>query len=161
MLLDRLPKGPAPKRDDLGNPIEYDNTPLIKEIDELFAWYNSTDLSPVIKATIMNLELARMQPFRDGNKRVSILFTNYELIKNGYPTITFRAKSKVEYDDRLARGINSKDITEFAQYLIDMIYLQQNAYLNEIETLKLYLEDDMQKENSINFEIAHTDEERE
>lgn len=148
------------KRDDLGNPIEYNNEPLLKEIDELFDWYNSTNLSPVIKAAIMNLELARIQPFRDGNKRVSRLFTNYELIKNGYPTITFRAKSKLEYDERLARGINSKDITEFAQYLIDMIYLQQNAYLNEIETLKLYLEDDMKKENSINFEIASSDEER-
>ena len=123
------------KRDDLGNPIEYNNEPLLKEIDELFDWYNS-------------------------NKRVSRLFTNYELIKNGYPTITFRAKSKLEYDERLARGINSKDITEFAQYLIDMIYLQQNAYLNEIETLKLYLEDDMQKENNVNFEIASSDEER-
>lgn len=148
------------KRDDLGNPIEYNNEPLLKEIDELFDWYNSTNLSPVIKAAIMNLELARIQPFRDGNKRVSRLFTNYELIKNGYPTITFRAKSKLEYDERLARGINSKDITEFAQYLIDMIYLQQNAYLNEIETLKLYLEDDMQKENNVNFEIASSDEER-
>lgn len=135
------------ERDDLGNPIRYDNTPLINEIKELFDWYNTADdVPPIIKATILNIEISRIQPFRDGNKRTSRLFANFELLRAGYPIVAFRTESKTKYDDRLIKAINDKDITEYAEYLTEMVSMQQQAYLNEIETLIYYLEDELEGE---------------
>ena len=144
------------RRDDLGNPRGYNNKPLLDQIDQLFTWYNGSEakqLSPLERAAILNLEISRLQPFRDGNKRVARLFTNYEILKNDYPTIAFRAGSKIEYDERLARCINSKDITEFVEYLVDMLYLQQNIYLNELKIMAYYLSDDLSQENAHEDEI--------
>lgn len=132
------------ERDYLGNPTRYNNTPLIKEIQALLDWYNSAnDVSSIVKASILMLEISRLQPFRDGNKRTARLFSNYELIKSGYPIVAFRADSKGSFDNRLARCINSRDISDFADYLVDMIDQQQQAYLNEVTTLAHYLDDDM------------------
>ena len=132
------------ERDDLGNPIKYDNSPLTKEVKEALDWVNKSDLPPIIKASVLNLEISRIQPFRDGNKRISRLFTNYELLCAGYPIVAFRTDSKASYDDHLSHCINTKDITDFAEYLVHMIDLQQQAYLSEIETLVYYLEDDQE-----------------
>lgn len=136
------------ERDYLGNPTKYNNRPLVKEVQELINWYNTSDMPPIVKACLLNLEISRIQPFRDGNKRTARLFTNYELAKNGYPIIAFRTDTKGNFDERLARGINTKDVSEFAEYVVKMIEMQQQAYLNEFETLSLYLEDDMEKEHS-------------
>lgn len=135
------------ERDYLGNPTKYNNAPLIKEVKELFDWYNNAnDVSPIIKAAILNLEISRIQPFRDGNKRTARLFTNYELLRNGYPVVAFRTENKESYDDLLTKSINNKDISNFVEYLVKMIEMQQQAYLNEIETLKFYLDDEKQNQ---------------
>lgn len=98
-----------------------------------------------------------MQPFRDGNKRLARLMTNYELLKHGYPTIAFRSNGKEDYDQRLRRCINSKDAREFVEYLNDMIYQQQNIYLKEFDIMKYYLEED--NENTLIYNQDVEDEE--
>lgn len=146
------------KRDDLGNIKGYNNSQLIKEIKELLDFCNNDkNLSPVERAAIINLEISRMQPFRDGNKRLARLMTNYELLKHGYPTIAFRSNGKEDYDQRLRRCINSKDAREFVEYLNDMIYQQQNIYLKEFDIMKYYLEED--NENTLIYNQDVEDEE--
>lgn len=131
------------KRDDLGNIIEFDNQPIINEVQKLFDWFNneSNELPLVERAAVLNLEIARLQPFRDGNKRVSRLLTNYCLLQGGYPTVAFVVNDKEYFDRLMQRGINNKDISEFANYIKDMIQRQQKIYIEEFNSLRYLFSD--------------------
>ena len=117
------------KRDDLGNIIEFDNQPIINEVQKLFDWFNneSNELPLVERAAVLNLEIARLQPFRDGNKRVSRLLTNYCLLQGGYPTVAFVVNDK-EYFEKMdltgmlkVQNLESKD--NIMEYIGSIKYL--------------------------------------
>ena len=77
-------------------------------------------------------------------------------VQNDVLQATLRCQSclcRLRPSQRLARCINSKDITEFVEYLVDMLYLQQNIYLNELKIMAYYLSDDLSQENAHEDEI--------
>lgn len=104
-----------------------------RELEELLDWYNngSKDLHPIERAAIFHAEFIRIHPFPDGNGRTGRLLVNYELVKNGYPTITIKASQRGEYVD----GINEAILTGDSTKLVDLFKRRMESRLrlyNEI-----------------------------
>jgi len=103
-----------------------------EELENLLNWYNneSKDLHPIERAAIFHAEFIRIHPFPDGNGRTGRLLVNYELVKNGYPTITIKASQRSEYVD----AINEAILTGNATKIVDL-------FKNRMESrLRLYNE---------------------
>lgn len=103
------------------------------EIEELLNWYNhdSKDLHPIERAGIFHAEFIRIHPFPDGNGRTGRLLVNYELVKNGYPTITIKASQRQEYVNAINEAIMTGDATK----MIDLVKSRMESRLrlyNEI-----------------------------
>ena len=150
------------KRDECGYILEYNNSELLYQVKKLVNWFNNKKLNvtPLEKAAIINLEIARMQPFRDGNKRTARLLTNYSLLLDGYPTISFHAESKEKFDRMLQKGIVSKNITEFAKYLNEMIQLQQEAYIDEFKKVEYLFSEEKESVKPEKVESEESKEEK-
>lgn len=90
-------------------------------IESLLDWYNnsSSDLHPIERAAIFHAEFIRIHPFADGNGRTGRLLVNYELVKNGYPTITIKAKERQRYTNALNKAILEGDATDLIDLFID------------------------------------------
>ena len=69
----------------------------LKEILETIIIKVNTTSSVLQKATQLNLLIAYLQPFWDGNKRTSRMLGNLVLITHGYIPISFSHTSKTEY----------------------------------------------------------------
>lgn len=98
-----------------------------EEIESLLDWYNngSKDLHPIERAAILHIEFIRIHPFADGNGRTGRLLVNYELVKNGYPTITIKASQRGEYIDAINRAITTGDAT----MMVDLIKRRMESRL--------------------------------
>ena len=96
-------------------------------MENLLNWYNneSTDLHPLERAAIFHVEFIRIHPFADGNGRTGRLLVNYELVKNGYPTITIKATQRGEY----LEAINEAVMTGNATKMVDLLALQKQFIL--------------------------------
>jgi len=62
---------------------------LNKQIDDFFKWYSNENrkLHPLELAALVHVKLISMQPFADGNSRLSRLLMNWILWKRNYPMI--------------------------------------------------------------------------
>lgn len=62
---------------------------LKKELDNFFKWYKSENrkLHPLELAALIHLKIISIQPFTDGNSRLSRLLMNWILWKKGYQPI--------------------------------------------------------------------------
>lgn len=58
---------------------------LLAKLDESL----STGLDPLIAIPLFSLDLMRIFPFLDGNRRVSLLLTRYLLSRHGHPVMAF------------------------------------------------------------------------
>ncbi len=76
-----------------------------KELDNFFKWYSSENrkLHPVELAALVHLKLISIQPFADGNSRLSRLLMNWILWKKKYPLIDIRIEDLEDYYDVLDR----------------------------------------------------------
>lgn len=97
------------------------------EMESLLDWYNngSKDLHPIERAAIFHAEFIRIHPFPDGNGRTGRLLVNYELVKNGYPTITIKASQRGEYVNALNSAILNGDATE----MVDLVARRMESRL--------------------------------
>lgn len=97
------------------------------EMQALLDWYNneSKDLHPIERAAIFHAEFIRIHPFADGNGRTARLLVNYELVKNGYPTITIKATQREEY----LEGINDAIMTGDSTKLVDLLKRRMESRL--------------------------------
>ena len=72
---------------------------LDKELDTFFKWYSSVNrkLHVIELAALIHLKLISLQPFADGNSRLSRLIMNWVLWKRKYPLIDIRIEDLENY----------------------------------------------------------------
>lgn len=76
---------------------------LEKELKEFFKWYkaNNRKLHPIELAALIHAKLISLQPFVDGNSRLSRLLMNWVLWKKGYPMIDIKVTDLENYYNSL------------------------------------------------------------
>jgi len=110
----------------------------------LFEWYNliknESSLSNLVIATLFHYYLIIIHPFSDGNGRVSRLFLNLILIKDGlFPIVISDGNRKKYYDSLIAAdsgdfsslinfiaGLQKEKIDEYLKLARDLSALEQN-----------------------------------
>lgn len=92
-----------------GKHFEYaspEETPVL--MMELVDWYNKAERSgeyaPAELAALFHYRYIRIHPFEDGNGRIARLLMNYVLLRQGFPMVVIRNRSKNEYLDALHRS---------------------------------------------------------
>jgi len=92
---------------------------LDKEIKNFFGWYkdNSRKLNPLELAALIHLKLISIQPFTDGNSRLSRLLMNWILWKKHYPPIDIPIEDLENYYNALDYYQIEKDEKPFVEYI--------------------------------------------
>lgn len=99
---------------------------LKKEIEQFFRWYKaeSKKLHPLELAALVHLKIISIQPFTDGNSRLSRLLMNWILWKKGYPPIDIPIEDLENYYNALDKYQIEKDEKPFVNY-IKIRYLKE------------------------------------
>jgi Fic family protein len=128
------------------------NVPAL--LNMFFLWLNSeaVDVHPVLRAGIVNYELARIHPFVDGNGRVSRAMATLVLFKGGYDIKRFF--SLEEYYDRdaeryfqalqntsnqLVLDNNERDLTEWLEYFSEGLAVELARVKEKVKKLSVDL----------------------
>ncbi|MFH0862968.1 MAG: Fic family protein [Candidatus Altiarchaeota archaeon] len=115
-------------RDELERDVKIAGTPYVpphwdslpKEIGNFFRWYGAENkrLHPLELAALVHLKVISMQPFADGNSRVSRLLMNWILWKRRYPLIDIPVEDLEEYYNVLDKYQIEKDEKPFIAYIV-------------------------------------------
>jgi Fic family protein len=99
---------------------------LEKELSNFFKWYkmDNRKLHPLELASLVHLKLISIQPFTDGNSRLSRLLMNWILWKKAYPLVDIPVEDLENYYDVLDKYQIEKDEKPFIRYIIKK-YLNQ------------------------------------
>ncbi|MDI6738245.1 MAG: Fic family protein [Nanoarchaeota archaeon] len=91
-----------------------------KEMSGFFKWYKSEHrkLHPLELAALIHLKLVSMQPFADGNSRLSRLLMNWILWKKNYPPIDIPIEDLENYYNVLDRYQVKKDEKPCVGYIL-------------------------------------------
>lgn len=91
-----------------------------RELQHFFRWYKAENrkLHPLELAAFLHLRLISLQPFVDGNSRLSRLLMNWILWKKGYPAINIPIEDLEEYYNVLDKYQIEKDEKPFVQYIV-------------------------------------------
>jgi Fic family protein len=90
-----------------------------KELSQFFTWYSSEcrRLHPVELAALVHARLITLQPFADGNSRLSRLLMNWILWKKGFPMVDIPVEDIESYYDAVdAFQIERKELP-FVRYI--------------------------------------------
>ena len=92
---------------------------LKKELINFFKWYKdeSRKLHPLELASLVHLKLISLQPFTDGNSRLSRLLMNWILWKKGYPAVDIPIEDLENYYSALDKYQIEKDEKSFVNYI--------------------------------------------
>ena len=92
---------------------------LEKELNVFFKWYKSENkkLHPLELASLIHLKLISIQPFADGNSRLSRLLMNWILWKYNYPLIDIPIEDLENYYRNLDMYQMEKDEKSFINYI--------------------------------------------
>ena len=114
-------------RDELKRDIKLAATPYVppkwhevkNELSNFFKWYNSEKrkLHPLELAALIHLKLISIQPFVDGNSRLSRLLINWVLWKKSYPTINIPIEDLENYYNALDKYQIERNEKPFVQYI--------------------------------------------
>ena len=98
------------------------------ELEEFFNWYKKENrtIHPLELASLMHLKLISIQPFVDGNSRLSRLLMNWILWKKGYPLIDIPIEDVENYYDALDKYQIEKNEKAFVNYIKEM-FLKGNG----------------------------------
>ena len=90
-----------------------------RELELFFKWYGSVNrrLHVIELAALIHLKLISLQPFADGNSRLSRLIMNWVLWKRKYPLIDIRIEDLEEYYDVLDTYQIEKNEKPFVEYI--------------------------------------------
>ena len=93
---------------------------LKKELNNWFKWYKSESrkLHPIELAALVHLRLISLQPFVDGNSRLSRLLMNWILWKKGCPAIDIPIEDLENYYSVLDKYQIEKDEKPFVYYIM-------------------------------------------
>lgn len=91
-----------------------------KEINTFFKWYKLENrrLHPIELASLIHLKLISIQPFVEGNSRLSRLLMNWILWKKAYPLIDIPVEDLENYYNVLDRYQIEKNEKPFIEYII-------------------------------------------
>lgn len=92
---------------------------LKKELDNFFKWYKSENrkLHAIELAALIHLKIISIQPFADGNSRLSRLLMNWVLWKKDYPMIDIPVEELENYYDVLDKYQIEKKEKPFIDYI--------------------------------------------
>ena len=95
-----------------------------KELDIFFKWYKSENrkLHPLVLSSLVHLKLISIQPFVDGNSRLSRLLMNWILWKKGYPPIDIPVEDLEDYYGALDKYQIEKKEKPFIDYIIQKYF---------------------------------------
>jgi len=90
-----------------------------KELANFFNWYKADNrkLHPLELASLIHLKLISIQPYVDGNSRLSRLLMNWILWKKGYPLVDIPIKDLESYYNVLDNYQIEKDEKPFIDYI--------------------------------------------
>lgn len=91
-----------------------------KEMEGFFKWYRTEHrkLHPLELAALIHLKLVSIQPFADGNSRLSRLLMNWVLWKKNYPPVDIPIEDLENYYNVLDRYQVEKDEKPFVEYIV-------------------------------------------
>ncbi|MFH1589693.1 MAG: Fic family protein [archaeon] len=89
------------------------------ELNNFFKWYSSINrkLHVIELAALIHLKLISLQPFADGNSRLSRLIMNWVLWKRKYPLIDIRIEDLENYYDVLDKYQIEHNEKPFVEYI--------------------------------------------
>lgn len=92
---------------------------LPKELEQFFEWYKSENrkLHPLELASLIHLKTISLQPFVDGNSRLSRLLMNWILWKKGYPPVDIPIEDIEKYYDMLDKYQIEQKERPFINYI--------------------------------------------
>lgn len=111
------------------------NPPYAIELEllltDFFDWYKKmrNKLHPVYLAALVHLKFVSIHPFGDGNGRISRLFMNYVLNKNGYPMTIIDYRDRNSYYNALERSQLKKDDSIYSLWFFKRYLKEYNKFL--------------------------------
>ena len=92
---------------------------LRKELENFFKWYSSENkkMHALELAALIHMKLISLQPFVDGNSRLSRLLMNWVLWKKGYPLVDIPIEDLENYYNALDNYQIEKDEKSFIDYI--------------------------------------------
>ena len=100
-------------------------------IKEFFDWYNKNKnkMHPVHLAALVHFRFVSIHPFGDGNGRITRLFMNYVLNKNGYPMLIIEYKNRRSYYNALEMSNVKNDESIFTLWFFKRYVKEYERYL--------------------------------
>lgn len=110
------------------------------QIQDLFDWYQASEMHPLVKSAIFHYEFEFIHPFEDGNGRMGRLW--HSLLLGTWKELFFwlpieeliRTRQK-EYYDALGKTDKEADSSEFVRFMLEVILdtLRQTVVVGEAE----------------------------
>jgi len=104
-------------------------------VDESFARYaeRREHAHPVLVASDLHYEIARLHPFFDGNGRTARLLMNVHLLQHRYPPLIIEPDRRGAYLDALDAGQDVGDATAFRLFVADSMLQSLEHYARILE----------------------------
>lgn len=90
------------------------------------------DLNPIELAAWTHAEFVRIHPFIDGNGRTSRLLMNYQLMSQGFLSVSVDKETRLDYYNALERYAVNNDLNPFADFVADLEEERLDVYLKMI-----------------------------
>ena len=96
------------------------------EIEDLFAWYRSSEIHPLIRSAIFHYEFEFIHPFADGNGRMgrmwhSLLLGKWNELFYWLPIEELIRSRQQEYYDALGKSDREADSSAFVELMLEII----------------------------------------
>ncbi|WP_303838566.1 Fic family protein [Ruminococcus flavefaciens] len=98
-----------------------------KLIADLFEWYKTSEVHPLIKSAVFHYEFEFIHPFADGNGRMgrmwhSLLLGQWKELFYWLPIEELIRSKQAEYYNALGKADKSADSAVFVELMLDIIY---------------------------------------
>ncbi len=90
------------------------------------------DLNPIELEAWTHAEFVRIHPFIDGNGRTSRLLMNYQLMSQGFLSVSVDKETRLDYYNALEQYAVSDDLNPFADFVADLEEERLDVYLKMI-----------------------------
>lgn len=99
---------------------------VLGEIQDLFDWYKSSEIHPLIRSAIFHYEFEFIHPFADGNGRTgrmwhSLLLGKWNEIFYWLPIEELIRSRQQEYYDALGKSDRESDSSAFVEFMLEII----------------------------------------
>lgn len=90
------------------------------------------DLNPIELAAWTHAEFVRIHPFIDGNGRTSRLLMNYQLMSQGFLSVSVDKETRLDYYNALEQYAVNNDLNPLADFVADLEEERLDVYLKMI-----------------------------